>query len=69
MKINELVIILSLTQISLYIAIIIYLTQFDPVVMKLVFKLCLKPVFGWGDVDLAVVEQSETELGKVFDIY
>lgn len=43
--------------------------HFDPVAMKLVFELCLKPVFGLGEADPAVVEQSEAELGKVLDIY
>ncbi|XP_038898704.1 glutathione S-transferase-like [Benincasa hispida] len=43
--------------------------HFDPPASKLVYELCLKPKLGWGETDVAVVEQKEAELAKVLDIY
>lgn len=42
--------------------------QFDPVAMKLVWELALKPHFGM-EVDAAVVAENKEKLGKVLDIY
>ncbi|XP_059439111.1 glutathione S-transferase-like [Corylus avellana] len=43
--------------------------QFDPAASKLTWELALKPVFGKGTPDKAVVEENEAKLAKVLDIY
>ncbi|XP_059437158.1 glutathione S-transferase-like [Corylus avellana] len=43
--------------------------QFESAASKLTWELSLKPVFGKGTPDKAVVEKNEAKLAKVLDIY
>ncbi|KAF4364491.1 hypothetical protein F8388_007068 [Cannabis sativa] len=43
--------------------------QFDPAAAKLTWELVLKPMLGMGTTDFAVVEENESKLANVLDVY
>lgn len=43
--------------------------QFDPAASKLTWELVLKPLLGMGTTDFAAVEENESKLAKVLDVY